>query len=491
MQGRIRSLPKAIAPRWESPDPPGVVGTYGDDAIEWAARELGIVPGPWQAYAIRKALRFDKLGDLIHRIVLLSTARQNGKSVVVRIIFGWLLDEGRLLPPFRGWTTLLAAAHDAGQARIMYANVLADLLSIDRLKAETKGRYAEVRLTEYRGVVVHGLKLDTVTHIPGSARGLSAGGIAWDEMLTQTDWSMWEALGPTQSAQRSPIMVLTSTAGYDDSIVLRAFYDRLVRQATGAAKPDATFYGAWWQSESPDAGLDWRELRRANPALGDGRLTRQAIISEHELLPAPSFQRERLNHWVESKADSAIAPALWAACKLPAPLDGVDPPYVLGVDIQPGWGRATITAAAARPDGRIGVEVYRELVTDVTADRLIELIDAFPRPVAAVVYAAVSGAAAQFDRHKGETWGIDWLSLKPHEVVRACMDVQELIQSRRLAVDDPLIDSQVPDVVKRPVGSEGAFVFSRQASPGAIDGFLALTFAAHIAASSAKPPSIL
>src|SRR4026209_512470 len=102
-------------------------------------------------------------------------------------------------------------------------------------------------------------------------------------MLTQRDWDMWEALSPTQSAQRSPIMILTSTAGHADSVILRAFYDRLIRQAPGADDPDPTFDGAWWEANDDSAGLDWAEIKRANPALGDGRLTEAAIRSEHAI----------------------------------------------------------------------------------------------------------------------------------------------------------------------------------------------------------------
>lgn len=485
----IRMPRSRPGPRWETPDPPGVTGTYGDAAIAWAKRELRIVPGPWQAYVIRKALRHDKHGNLIHRTVLLSTARQNGKSVIVRIIFGWLLDEGRALPAFASWTTMLAAAHDAKQARIVYRNVFQDFGGNPRLKAQT-------RLTQYFGIEAGGLMLDTVTSQPGSARGLSAGLIAWDEMLTQEDWDMWEALSPTQSAQRNPLMILTSTAGHPRSVVLRAFYDRLVRQATGDEKPEASFYGAWWQSEDPDAGLDWAQLRLANPALGDGRLSKDFIRgTEWGNLPPDSWKRERLNHWVDVAIPGAFAPGAWARTKAQEPLKDVDPPFVLAVDIQPGWERATIVAAGVRADGRIGIEVFRDIrAADhgaITAESLIEAIEAFPDPVAAVVYDSVSGAAAEFDRHGLNAWGVDWVPLKPAQVVTASMDTTEMILSGRIAVDDPLLDAQLPTVARRDVGQEGAFRFTRRESGGPIDAFMALTFAAHYAASMAPPPKIL
>jgi hypothetical protein len=478
-----------VKPRWETPKPAGVVGSYGDQAIEWARRERGIIVGPWQARAITAALRYDKDGDLIHRTVLLGTGRQNGKSVIVRVIVGWLLDEGRLLPAFDSWTTILAAAHDAKQARILYKGVYNDLSAIPRLREASGGmrKHQTVRLTEHFGISVGDLTLDTVTGQPGSSRGLSAGLVAWDEVMTQRDWDMWEALSPTQSAQRNPLMILTSTAGLVDSIVLRAFYDRLVGIASGDRKPDRTFYGAWWQSSDPDAGLDWKQIRMANPALGDGRLTRHAIKAEHDILPPDSWRRERLNHFVDLKAAGAFNAGVWAACRTAEPLQGLDGPYVLAVDVQSGWQRATISVAGMRVDGRVGVEVLRDIREDdspVTAARIIAELEAFPGYVASIVFDSISGIGPELRRRAQET-GLPYVELSRGDFVAACMDVTEMIHSGRLAVDDPLLDAQMPMVAKRSVGADGAFCFSRGDSLGPIDAFLSMTFAANGIASFA------
>lgn len=485
-----------MKPRWETPKPPGVCGSYGKYAIAWAHRNLGITVGPWQRRVITAMLRYDRNGNLIHRTVLLSTGRQNGKSVIVRVVFGWLMDHGRRHAAFSSWTTILAAAHDAKQARIIYKGVYSDLSSIPRLRNASGGarKHQTVRLTEHFGISVGNLTLDTVTGQPGSSRGLSAGAVAWDEMLTQKDWDMWEALSPTQSAQRNPLMILTSSAGHVDSVVLRAFYDRLVGIATRDRKPDRTFYGAWWQSTDPDAELDWRQIREANPALGDGRLTRQAISAEHDVLPPDSWRRERLNHFVDLKADGAFNPGVWAACRTPTPLADLTGPYALAVDVQPGWQRATISVAGIRTDGRIGVEVLRDLRAEdnnpVTAARIIAEIEAFPEYVAVIVFDSISGISAELRRRGIET-GLPYQELNRAEFVEACMDVTEMIHAGRLAVDDPLLDAQMPSVARREVGADGAFCFSRGKSLGPIDAFLSMTFAAHGIASMAPTPGIV
>jgi len=286
-------------------------------------------------------------------------------------------------------------------------------------------------------------------------------------------------------------MILTSTAGTAESVVLRSFYDRLVRQASKDEDPDPTFYGAWWQSEDPDAKLDWAQLAQANPALGDGRLTDAAIRTEFGILPPDSWRRERLNHWVDTAADGAFAPGLWAACRTDRPLDGLSGPYALGVDVAPGWERATITVAGVRPDSRIGVEVYRDIRgsdgSPVTADRLVAEIAAFPDPVSVIAYDSVSGAAPRFRRDAEES-GRPWDELTSRTMTSACMDITEMIQSARLAVGDPLIDAQVPNVVRKAFGD--MFRFTRTASVGPIDAVLAMTFAAHAIARTQAPPQI-
>jgi hypothetical protein len=409
------------------------------------------------------------------------------------------MDEGRHLDAFKNWSTLLAAAHDAKQARIIYQGVHDDLLRIPRLTRGPERAHGEtkirppVEVSRWLGIRAGGLTLDTVTSQPGSARGLSAGAIAWDEMLTQRDWDMWEALAPTQSAQRSPIMLLTSTAGHADSVVLRAFYDRLKRQASGDEAPDPTFYGAWWESEDEDAKLDWNQIKQANPALGDGRLTKQAIASEFAILPPDSWRRERLNHFVDVTAAGAFNPGVWAACRTPEPLKGLGGPYALGVDVQPGWERATICVAGIRSDGRVGVEVYRDIRgtehSPVTAARVIAEVRKFPDPLAVIAYDQVSGAAASFLRESEES-GENWDALKPAAMVAACMDADEMIRAGRLAVDDPLLDAQIPLTARRPVGQDGAFRFSRAASLGPIDAVMAMALAAHAIAYTGPKPMI-
>ncbi len=487
-------------PRWETPTPKGVKGSYGPLVVEWADRELGLQLDEWQQYVLTNALRYDRNGDILARTAMWSTARQNGKSVIVRAFYGWLLDPdgGGSIPQFASWEAITAAAHDAKQARIIYRGVYKDLKRIKRLTHSERQPHRAaipplVKLTLQAGIQGERMTFDITTAEADSARGNSFGAIAWDEVLTQKTGDMFESLKPTQMMQRSPIMLLTSTAGYPDSVVLREFYDRLRRQAVGDEAPDPTFYGAWWESEDPDAGLDWRAIKQANPS---PRLPKPAVESEHRMFSPDQWRRERLNHWIDVKAPGAFNMGLWAKVREfgeGSPLDGLHGPYALGIREHPGWLRASIAIAGVRDDGRIGVEMYRDIRgTDdapVTASRIIREVDAFPEPasLSVIAYDMASGAASEFKRH-GEETGQPWDELKPAAVVSACMDFSEMVQAARLACNDPLIEAQIVTAATRPVGQDGAFRFSVRDSLGPIDAVLASTFAAH--AIAYKPPPL-
>jgi len=388
---------------------------------------------------------------------------------------GWILDNGWKLPPFRDWTTLLAAAHDAKQARVVYNAVYNDMVSTPSLRASVHAtRYFGIRSRQHR------VDLDTVTHIPGSARGKSAGAILWDEILTQTDFDMYEALAPTQSAQRSPIMLMTSTAGHARSMVLRAFYDRLARIVSGELEPDPAFYAAWWMATDDDVGLDWAELRKANPSLGDGRLSKAAVTTEFAVLPKASWIRERLNRWADERAEPPFSMQAWGECRYPEPLADAQGPYVLAIDCDSYLTEATIAVAGVRPDGRVGVELYRHLTgtpaNQITGGQIETLVSNFKGPIKSVLYPASSALAPALVRAEMKS-GLPYEALQGPDMVRACADLSEGIGARRIVHNDPFLDAEIAGANRRMVGNDGGWRWSITTSQTPITSVVAVTLA--------------
>lgn len=465
-----------IPPALMSPRSDLETGSFGIKVIRWAQRRLNITLDNWQQYALDRALAHDANMQLLARTVLLSVARQNGKSVIVRALVGWLLDEGYKYDTFRKWDFILLAAHDAKQARIPYDYIRRDVLTYADISGwgHTARRQGlnRARATQYTGIELNGVRVDVATSQAGSARGISPGLICFDEVLTQTTFKTYEVLSPAQVAIPNSQMLMTSTAGFADSVLLRAMHDRLYRQHTGAEQHDPSFMGLWWRADDDDVGLDWEQLMKANPSLDGTRLSRKMIESEYLILPRGSWVRERLNRWHDERVDAPFSIAAWGACRLKNPLDPfhVEGGYVVGVDVLSTWTEGSVIVSAMRKDGRVGVEVHRHLMgrtehplTAQDFTREVATIAAKVK-VDAIVYNASSALAPAFERHATES-GLPYQSIAATKNIMACMDFAEAVSARRLAHDDPYLDSQIASAQRRFVGSDGAWRWTISAAP--------------------------
>ncbi len=77
----------------------GVGGqTWGPLVATWAKAHMGVDLMGWQVHALEGMLMLaDDTGELHFREGLVSTARQNGKSVLLQAVVGWFLTDGARL----------------------------------------------------------------------------------------------------------------------------------------------------------------------------------------------------------------------------------------------------------------------------------------------------------------------------------------------------------------------------------------------------------
>ena len=478
----------------ESPRSVRAVSSYGPLVTNWARRRLNIEHGEWQAYALNRILECDSAGDLLARETLVSVGRQNGKSVIVRSLVGWILDEGHKLDAFRLWNFILLAAHDARQARIPYEFIRQDVEAYADVSgwghtARQKGK-SRARATLYTGIELNGVKVDVASRQAGSARGISPGLIAFDEVLTQTDFSMYEVLTPAQSAIRNSLILMTSTAGFSDSVVLRKAHDRLYRQSTGAEQHDPTFCGLWWRADSDEIGVDYEQLQKANPGLGDGRLSMQMIENEYVMLPHGSWVRERLNRWHDERVDAPFSLAAWGACRQTEPLHpralSDNPQYTIAVDVTSSWSEGSIIVACQRNDDRVGVEVHRylharpdlPLTAEDFAQEVITLATKLNR-VEHVVYTAQSPLAPAMERI-AVSHSLPCESVTITRNMIACHDFAESVIAKRIAHDDSHLDSQIAGAQRRFIGNDGSWRWAISTVPctSVVGATLATSYAA-------------
>lgn len=487
-----------IAPSLETPQSPRVAGTYGNLVVAWAAKRLNMVLGPWQIYSLQRILEHDDDGNLLARQALLSVGRQNGKSVIVRALVGYLLEHGAQHPILSSWDLVLLAAHDANQARIPYDFVRRDFESYAPIQVWGHGRMygrQTYRSTMYNGLESHGVKVTVATRQAGSSRGMSPGLICFDEVLTQTDFGMYEVLSPAQSAIRNSLMLMTSTAGFSDSVVLRQMHDRLYRQSTGVEQADSTFMGLWWRADDDDIGLDWDELHKANPALHDGRLDKKMIEGEYAILPKGSWIRERLNRWHDERVDSPFTFASWGACRESNPLD---PANVVGgltiaVDVHANWGEGSIVIAGMRSDGRVGVVVHRylqsrpetPLIASEFTQEVLRLAQKYT--VDRILYTQSSALVFAMERLRVEHM-LEVEAVSSVKLMQACSDFAEAVIAKRVAHNDSHLDSQVIGGQRRFIGTDGGWRWTISDHP--VTTLIAATIAVGYASKMSIPAQV-
>lgn len=296
----VRSAVKGLGrvePRLVTP----VVGSksFGGEVAEFARIFQGRELMAWQRIALDGQLTVDDAGNFVHREALISTARQNGKSVALTALIGWALTKW---PVHRGEPVhVLSVANKLDRAVAIFLE-LADLL--ESMGAKVTRAYGRNKV-----VMPDGSTWEVRAAVPG-LHGMSPTLIVVDELWNISEDVFFDALRPSQIAQRSPLMSCWSTAGDEGS---RAML-RLREQALNSidqGKPSKLFFAEW---SMPSGVADPMEhLAWANPALGT-TITMDALEAAAQTPDRGAFLRAHCNLWV-SAADSWLPPGKWEACK--------------------------------------------------------------------------------------------------------------------------------------------------------------------------------
>jgi hypothetical protein len=484
-----RALP---APRWQTPLPSGVTDSWGPDVAAWAASELGIRLDRWQQRGLNRALAVwpadhPAAGTLVHRHYLLSTARQQGKTVGVRAVTGWALT-APAIPP---WEVILGLAFDRGQARIPYEAVLTDLAPIKR-------RYPRggLALTRYLGI-----RSDLFgrhrTYTTGSResrdaiRGLSTDLGLFDEVRTQRNYDTWAALEPTTRARPEPLILATSSAGDDRSILLRDWWER-GRRIIDGVEPFGGFGMTWYAADDDDDPTDPRAVLKANPAAAEGRLALGPILGSIHSLSATAYRQETLNLWSEG-IDEWLPPGTWVAREAPQPAEAAGR-VVLAVEVVPNWRRLTVAVGIQTELGAwVGVagelDAARTAAPSVAPEALTALVGRLARAwrPAAIAYAG-QAASAPYVSAAAAAARIPTIELGPRQLkAAAALFRAELVGGRVTHEADPLLAQQVR--LARPSGplELGDWTFSVRDSLGEIDALRAAAWAAWAAIAPDLP----
>ncbi|SJM66858.1 terminase large subunit domain-containing protein [Agrococcus casei] len=410
-----------------------------------------------------------RAGRLRYRQVVISLARQNGKSVIGSIfaLYGLLREAGALV---------IGIASSSEQARIIYKRLMAAIDGDKRLRR----RFA--RLTDTRGISSHdGGVYEIKPSKSAAVQGLDVSVGLADE-LHILPAALWTDMVNGSRARRNGIVIGYTTAGNDESELLLRLYEDTEDPNIG----ERFGYFIW---EAPEVRVpDDRHTRRhyileANPAAADGRLDAEDILDDIETMPEHEIVRYVFNRFGASSS-TFITAAVWqrvrrpAGSKFPRHL-----PAWISIDRTPEWSWASIVASVQDDDGIIWTEVVASLERpDVDMlERVAHDLGTNYGPAGFIMDALSLGELA--DRLKGKGYNVIKGTLG--HATNAATRFYARIATRTLQhAGDALLDVQIPRAVRKDVGE--SFRISRKDSSVEVDTTIATAYGVLAAETSTR-----
>ena len=453
--------------------PPRVTGpSEGPRAAAIARRVLDLDLLPWQRLVLNRGL--ERAGGRWRwRTVVVTVARQNGKSALLRALIAHRL-AGR-----RG-ETVGALSHIRAVGREVMFDPLADAFTGRRLRDLFDAHAMRSNGNESLSLRATGGRLVMPSSSERGAHGYSLDLAIVDEAWALKDYRVPGALSPTQIARPDPQLWVVSTAGTSESLWLRELVEA---GRTGTAERLALFE---WAAEPELDPADVGAWEAANPALGE-TITADELAHAFATATTPEsraeFERAHLNRWT-ALIEAIIPPAAWRACL--APELSIGPELVLGFDVALDRSRAAIVAA-----GIVGERVAVELVaarpgTEWIVGALAELRDRWS-PLA-IVASEASPARSVIEEARAAGVGVE--PYKAPGYAAACQTFYDLVIERRLAHRGQVeLDKAAAGVGRRSSGE--SWVFGRAVSSAEISPLVAATIAAHRASRPHIVPRLI
>ena len=440
------------------------VGTHGPSVVAWAADHLGVVMMPWQRHVLDKQFAYDKDGRWCNRTALISTARQQGKSVCITASIGWLLTQ---YPAIVGRPVRIASfAHRLDIAVAMFQD-LAPILE-SKFGATPTLSYGrnEVRLKNSKWMV----KAAT----PRAPHGMSGVDFLIGDELWGVDSDTLDiGFMPTQRAVANPLAMFYSTAGTEQSVAMLRWREAALRGIDTGERTG--IYLAEW---SPPPELDpmtpeaWAY---ANPALGH-TLNVQTLEAESHAPNRAAFLRSSVNVWVQTDS-SWLPPGLFQELKAKShPLPG----GVLAVEVSMDDGRYVGVRCNNNTEGQLTATVAFQVDTIQACWAAIEQqIATNPHVVLAITPTLDVACPTHLQRRR--------IIVGYQEICRWTAVVRQMLNEKRLwHTGETMLAEHVGRAVA--VRTTGAIALSSTKSPGPIELARCLVWAAGI--SSRPAPSI-
>ncbi|WP_254235220.1 terminase large subunit [Allokutzneria sp. A3M-2-11 16] len=260
---------------------PFVLSTWQREDIVYPLFGRVVWSTEWQGYIRR------------YRIAWIEVARKNGKSELLAFAALYLLVgdgvEGAEIYGAAKDKEQAAKVFDVARRMVQLSPILSKRLiikdHIKRIIDPKTGSYYEVIAADASGNLGH-----------------NPSGVIFDEVLTQPDGRLWDALRTGMGTRAEPLMIAATTAGDSASAFARTEHDEFVRIAEDPDRAPHRF--AYVRALPQDADPFDEELwHLANPALGDflsiQSLREEALEAKNDPSKENSWRQYRCNQWVQ------------------------------------------------------------------------------------------------------------------------------------------------------------------------------------------------
>lgn len=419
-----------------------------------------LVLDAWQAWFIDAALErypddwpVEELrGRLRYREVVLSVARQNGKSEIATVLgfYGMLMHEAA---PY-----VIGLASNKEQADLIYRRVHFTATHHPALakRFRSTGTRGITRLDSAGFYTTKPAKADALQGIPVTL-------CLFDEVHL-CDQDMWSAMTLGTQAKADGIVIGLTTAGDNTSELLKTLYEQGKAAAAGTGSERLGFF-LWTATEGARVD-DTEAILDANPSIVCGRRSLETVLDAVQRMPQQDAQRYVLNQFVSSES-TWLPMHMWHSAAKPQ--DAPVGPITFTVDRTPSWEYACVTATVKAADGTYNTRVVwsgRKPNLEWLLDVCLRLYKHNP------VRYVMDGYTLPDLAKELEKRGMPVKVMRASDVANACQTAYALIASGKVTHnDDQLLREQMPFAVRKNVG-EG-WRINRQASTVSIDAVMA------------------
>lgn len=473
--------------------------SYGFDVTWFAEHVLETPLDPWERLAVIHGGELLPDGRPRFRKLLIIVARQQGKTLLCRVLtLFWMFVEK--WPMILGTSTNLSYAKESWTKVVEYAEGNADLAPEIAKGGVRKAAGEECLKT------VGGSRYRIAASNRKGGRSLSIDRLVLDELREHADWSAWGAAYNAMSARPYGQVIAITNMGDATSVVLISLRKEalaFIRSGVG----DDRLGLLEWSSPEDAAPDDPEALAYANPNLGTRTSLNDLLADARRALrnggaELTTFRTEIMCQEVK-KLRPAIDPGFWRRCWKPGGLDAVRGRVAVAVDVAPDQLHCTAYAAAVLADDTVRVDFVKAWEGPRCVDQMRRDLPALlkrikPRAFGWLPNGPAAAVGAELSSSKKRPgWPPPGCVVEEirGDVAAVCMGFESAVRTGRLVHSgDPLLDAHV--AVAEPLKRGDTWVFARlstfdgpvdpDADPedeetGHIDALYAAAAAAHLA----------